>query len=121
LEQANQEYFTLEKAIQELEARQRSLKEVVGEELPTVPVMAKLTQIVPPNIQLGTFALSNRTNCKMTGVVSGEPHLLDIDLAQFMIDLERSPSFKQVQLVSKNRSTLQGETVLEFEIQCVTE
>jgi hypothetical protein len=38
-----------------------------------------------------------------------------------MIDLESSPGFQQVQLISKNRSTLQGEAVLEFEIQCVTE
>ncbi|MEO0080554.1 MAG: type IV pilus assembly protein PilM, partial [candidate division WOR-3 bacterium] len=69
LEDANQEYFALEKDIKELEARQRGLKDVVGEELPTVPVMAKLTQIVPPNIQLTTFTLANRTNCKLTGVV----------------------------------------------------
>ncbi len=120
-EEQNRNYFALEKEIVDLESRQRALKGVVGEVMPTVPVMAKLTTVVPPNIQLTTFALSNRSNVKMTGVVSGEPHLLDVDLSQFLIDLERSPTFKQVQLISKNRSNLQGETVLEFEIQCVTE
>jgi type IV pilus assembly protein PilM len=120
-EEQNRSYFELEKEISELEARQKALTSVVGEVMPAVPVMAKISNIVPANIQLNTFTLANRTNVKLTGVVSGEPHLLDVDLAQFLIDLERSPTFKQVQLVSKNRTSLQGETVLEFEIQCVTE
>lgn len=120
-EEQSRSYFELEKEISDLEARQRALTSVVGEVLPSVPVMAKLSTIVPPNIQLNTFTLSNRSNVKMTGVVSGEPHLLDVDLAQFLINLEQSKTFKQVQLVSKNRSSLMGETVLEFEIQCVTE
>mgnify|MGYP005834135153 FL=1 len=120
-EEQNRGYFALEKEIQDLQAREQALKGVVGEILPTVPVMSALSNIVPTNIQLASFTLSNRSNVKLTGVVSGEPHLLDIDLAQFLIDLERSNAFKQVQLVSKNRSTLQGEAVLEFEIQCVTE
>ncbi len=121
IEEQNRGYFALEKEISELEAREKALKGVVGEVLPTVPVMATLSKIVPQNIQLTSFTLSNRANVKMTGIVSGESHLLDVDLAQFLIDLERSNTFKQVQLTSKNRSTLQGEAVLEFEIQCVTE
>ncbi|MEO0070282.1 MAG: pilus assembly protein PilM, partial [candidate division WOR-3 bacterium] len=120
-EEQNQSYFALEKEIADLEARERALENVIGEVSPTVPVMAKLSTVVPPNIQINTFTLSNRSNVKMTGMVSGEPHLLDIDLAQFLINLERTPTFSQVQLVSKNRSSFQGETVLEFEIQCVTE
>ncbi len=120
-EEQNRGYFALEHEIADLEARERALKSVVGEVLPTVPVLGALSTIVPTNIQLSSFTLSNRSNVKITGVVSGEPHLLDVDLAQFLIDLERSQVFKQVQLVSKNRSTLQGEAVLEFEIQCVTE
>ncbi len=120
-EEQNRSYFALEEEISQLEARERALRSVVGEVLPTVPVMAKLTTIVPPNIQINSFTLSGRSNVKMTGMVSGQPHLLDIDLAQFLIDLEKSPTFTQVQLVSKNRTDFQGETVLEFEIQCVTE
>lgn len=120
-EEQNRGYFALEKEIKDLQAREQALKSVVGEILPTLPVMSALSNIVPTNIQLTSFTLSNRSNVKLIGVVSGEPHLLDIDLAQFLIDLERSNAFKQVQLVSKNRSTLQGEAVLEFEIQCVTE
>jgi len=86
-----------------------------------VPVLAEVTQMVPDNIQLNSLVLTGQKTVKMTGVVSAEPFLLDIDLSQFMIDLENSPGFQQVQLVSKNRSTLQGAAVLEFEIQCVTE
>ena len=83
--------------------------------------MAEMTTMVPDNIQLNTLSLAGQKTVKLTGVVSDEPFLLDIDLSQFMIDLENSPGFQQVQLVSKNRSTLQGAPVLEFEIQCVTE
>jgi len=120
-EDANKEYFALEGQIKDMEAKQRSLTGVVGEEVISVPVLAAATRMIPDNIKLNTLTLTGQRNVKMTGVVSSEPFLLDIDLSQFMIDLENSPKFQQVQLVSKNRSTLQGEAVLEFEIQCVTE
>jgi type IV pilus assembly protein PilM len=120
-EDANKEYFTLEGQIQEMEAKQRSLTGVVGEEIISVPVLARVTRMIPANIQLSSLVLTGQRTVKLTGAVSSEPFLLDIDLSQFMIDLESSPGFQQVQLVSKNRSTLQGEAVLEFEIQCVTE
>ncbi len=120
-EETNKEYFALEAQIREMEAKQRSLTNIVGETQVSVPVMAWLTRLVPENIQLRTFALSGQKNVKMTGVVSAEPFLLDINLSQFLIDLEQSPAFQQVQLVNKTRSMLQGETVLEFEVQCVTE
>jgi len=119
-EESNREYFQLEKQVKEIETKQRSLAGIVGEKLPTVPLMAYLTRVVPSNIQFSTLSLGGNS-VKMTGVVSGEPFLLDVDLSQFMIDLENTSCFKQVQLISKNRTTLQGETVLEFEIQCVTE
>ncbi len=120
-EEANKEYFQLEDEVRELEAKQRSLRDVVGERQLTVPLMAHLTRIVPSNIQLNGLALSGQQEVKITGVVSGEPFLLDVDLSQFMIDLETSPHFKRVQLISKSRTSLQGETVLDFEIQCGTE
>jgi Tfp pilus assembly protein PilN len=120
-EDANKEYFALEAQVKDMEAKQRSLTAVVGEQIISVPVMAEVTRMVPDNIQLNTLALTGQKTVKMTGVVSADPFLLDIDLSQFMIDLENSPGFQQVQLVSKNRSSLQGEAVLDFEIQCVTE
>lgn len=120
-EESNKEYFALEQQVNELSAKQKSLNDVVGEVQVSVPIMAALTRTVPANIQLNSCVLTGQQNIKMTGVVSGEPFLLDVDLSQFMIDLEASPTFQQVQLASKNRSSLQGEAVLEFEIQCVTE
>jgi Tfp pilus assembly protein PilN len=120
-EDANREYFVLEKQVADLEAKQRSLTEVVGEEMVTVPLMAHLTRIVPDNIQLNSMALTGQRNVKLTGVVSSEPFLLDINLSQFMIDLEMSPHFQNVQLVNKGRNSMMGETVLDFEIQCGTE
>ena len=120
-EDANKEYFALEAQVKDMEAKQRSLTAVVGEQIISVPVMAEVTRMIPDNIQLHSLALTGQKTVKMTGVVSADPFLLDIDLSQFMIDLENSPGFQQVQLVSKNRSSLQGEAVLEFEIQSVTE
>jgi len=120
-EESNKEYFALEAQVKDMEAKQRSLTGVVGEEIISVPVMARLTRVIPSNIQLSNATMTGQKNIKLTGAVSGEPFLLDIDLSQFMINLENDPAFQQVQLVSKNRSTMQGESVLEFEIQCVTE
>ena len=120
-EDANKEHFAIEAQIREMEAKRRSLTAVVGEEIISVPVLAGVTRMIPDNIQLNSLALTGQRTVKMTGVVSADPFLLDIDLSQFMIDLENNAGFQQVQLVSKNRSTLQGEAMLEFEIQCVTE
>jgi len=117
LKEEGREYFVLEKKVADLEAKQKVLTGIVGDRPVTVPLMARLTQVVPGNVQLNTFALSGQKNIKMTGVVSGEPHFLDVDLSQFMIDLEHDKLFKTVKLVSKNRTSLQGETVLEFEVQ----
>ena len=76
-----------------MEAKQRSLTAVVGEEIISAPVMAEVTRMVPDNIQLNSLALTGQKTVKMTGVVSADPFLLDIDLSQFMIDLENSPGF----------------------------
>ncbi|MEO0077605.1 MAG: type IV pilus assembly protein PilM, partial [candidate division WOR-3 bacterium] len=76
-EESNKEYFALEAEVRELEAKQRSLRDVVGEQIVSVPVMAQLTRIVPSNIQLTSCALTGQRNVKLTGVVSGEPFLLD--------------------------------------------
>lgn len=120
-EESNKEYFALEQQVNDLSTKQKSLNDVVGQVQVSVPIMAAVTRLVPANIQLNSCVLTGEKNIKMTGVVSGEPFLLDVDLSQFMIDLESSPTFQQVQLASKNRNSLQGEAVLEFEIQCVTE
>jgi type IV pilus assembly protein PilM len=120
-EEANKEYFALESQIKEMEAKQKSLTAVVGEEIVSVPVLARVTRVVPANIQLNSLTLTGQKSIKITGAVSAEPYLLDIDLSQFMIDLENDAGVQSVQLVSKNRSSLQGESVLEFEIQCTTE
>jgi type IV pilus assembly protein PilM len=121
LKKDSREYFVLEKKVAEFEAKQKSLTDIVGERLRTVPLMAEMTSVVPANIQLNTLALSGQKNVKMTGVVSGEPFLLDVNLSQFLIDLESNALFKRVQLVSKSRTAMQGETVLEFEVQCAME
>ncbi|MEO0082019.1 MAG: type IV pilus assembly protein PilM [candidate division WOR-3 bacterium] len=120
-EESNREYFELDQRVRDIEAKQRSLRDIVGVRALAVPVMAELSRLVPQNIKLNTLALVGQKDVKMTGVVSSEPYLLDINLSQFMLDLEANPRFKQVQLNSKNRTTLEGETVLEFELQCTTE
>ncbi|MFO7675537.1 MAG: type IV pilus assembly protein PilM [bacterium] len=117
LKEEGREYFVLENKVADLEAKQKVLTGIVGDRPVTVPLMARLTQVVPGNVQLNTFALSGQRDMKMTGVVSGEAQFLDVELSQFMIDLERDKLFKAVKLVSKNRTSLQGETVLEFEVQ----
>lgn len=121
LKEEGREYFVLERQVSDLETRQKTLIDIVGERMLTIPAMARITQIVPGNIQLNTFSLSDQSNIKMTGVVSGAPHYLDIELSHFLINLERDRVFKNVNLVSKSRTALQGEAVLEFEVQCAME
>lgn len=120
-EEANRAFFELEKQVRDMEAKQRSLEEIVGDQPMSVPMMAYLSRQVPANVQLNNLSLSGQRSVKMTGVVSGEAHVLDLNLSQFMIDLEKGPLFNSVQLVTKSRNSLQGESVLDFELSCSLE
>lgn len=104
--------------ISNLQTKQKSLQGIVGTQSITVPMLRQLSNIVPYNIQLKTFSFTGEKGVKITGFVSGQPFLLDLDLTQFMIKLNAAPNFRNVKLVSKNRTTFQGETVLDFEISC---
>uniref|UniRef100_A0A7C6A9L1 Type IV pilus assembly protein PilM n=1 Tax=candidate division WOR-3 bacterium TaxID=2052148 RepID=A0A7C6A9L1_UNCW3 len=115
------EYFDLKEEIKELEERQKLLRGIVGQEFATLPLLRRLSLIVPENIQLRNCFLSGERKIKLTGVVSGAPHLLDLDLMQFMMNLERDPLVKSVNLKTKNRTFVLGEPVLDFEIEAELE
>lgn len=118
-EMINAEYLELKSDVAELETKHKSLQAIVGGESKAVPVLRQLSYLVPENIQLKTLSLTTQKGINFTGTVSGQPFLLDLDLTQFMIQLEASPYFKNVKLVNKSRTLLQGETVLDFEINCL--
>jgi type IV pilus assembly protein PilM len=118
LELVNAEYYDLKSDISDLESKQKSLTNIVGTSSTMVPTLRQLSHIVPNNIQIKTFSITKDKGIKMTGLVSGQPFLIDLDLTQFMIQLEVSPYFRNVKLVSKNRTVFQNETVLDFELNC---
>jgi type IV pilus assembly protein PilM len=118
LELVHAEYYDLKGDIADLEAKQKTLAGVVGAESNLVPILRQVSYIVPSNIQLKTFTLTREKGIKITGMISSQPFLLDLDLTSFMIQLQTSPYFKNVQLVSKSRTALQNETVLDFELNC---
>jgi len=116
LEVINADYYDLKEDIDELVTKQKLLQDVVGVPSNLVPVLRQLTFTVPSNIQLRTFSLSKEKTIKMTGMVSGQQFFLDLDLTQFMIQMEASPYYKNVKLANKSRTNLAGETVLDFEL-----
>ncbi len=118
LELVHAEYYDLQGDINDLQAKQKSLQDIVGTQSVLVPVLRQLSYIVPVNIQLKTFSLTKEKGVKITGVVSGQSFLLDLDLSQFMIKLNATSNFSNVKLISKNRTLSQNETVLDFEISC---
>lgn len=111
------EYFSLKEEVKGLEERQTLLRGIVGQEFVTVPLLKQLSIIVPDNIQLRSTLLTGDRKIKITGVVSGSPHLLDLDLMQFMMNLERSKMLSNVNLRTKSRTFLLGEPTLNFEIE----
>lgn len=115
------EYFDLKEDIKELEERQRLLRGIVGQEFATLPLLQRLSLVVPENIQLRSCFLSGERKIKLTGIVSGTSHLLDLDLMQFMMNLERDPLVRGVTLKTKNRIFMLGEPILEFEIEAELE
>ncbi len=118
LELVHAEYYDLQDDINGLQAKQKSLQGVVGTESNTVALLRQLSFIVPPNIQLKTFSSTKAKGTKITGMVNDQSFLVDLDLSQFMIKLDASSYFRNVKLVSKNRTTFQGQSVLDFEINC---
>ncbi|MEO0072369.1 MAG: pilus assembly protein PilM [candidate division WOR-3 bacterium] len=116
LEVMNAEYYDLKNDISELQNKLKSLRGVVGDESKVIPVLRELSFIVPENIQLNTFSLTSQRGIKMSGIVSGSLFSLDLDLTQFMMNLEASPYFKNVKLVNKSRKSFGTETVLDFEL-----
>jgi hypothetical protein len=61
--------------------------------------------------------LTGDRKVRITGVVSGSPYLLDLDLMQFMMNLEHTKMLTNVQLKTKNRTFLLGEPTLNYEIE----
>lgn len=116
LEIINADYYDLKSDISELEAKKKTLQEVVGTQSNLIPILRQLSYYVPNNIQLKLFSLTKEKGIRITGVVSGQQFLLDLDLTQFMIQLEGLSYFKNVKLVNKTRTNLAGETVLDFEL-----
>ncbi|MEO0092806.1 MAG: pilus assembly protein PilM [candidate division WOR-3 bacterium] len=115
------EYFDLKEKVKELEERQKLLRGIVGQEFATLPLLRRLSLMVPENIQLRNCYMSGERKLKITGVVSGAPHLLDLDLMQFMMNLERDNLIRAVTLKTKNRIFVLGEPVLEFDIEAELE
>jgi type IV pilus assembly protein PilM len=121
LELVHAEYYDIQDDISSLQSKQNSLQGVVGSESNTIPLLRQLSYVVPPNIQLKTFSSIKEKGIKITGLVSDQPFLVDLDLSQFMLKLDAAPYFRNVKLVNKNRTVFQGETVLDFEISCDAE
>jgi type IV pilus assembly protein PilM len=116
-EKVYSEYFDLKEDIKGLEERQKLLRGIVGQEFPTLPLLQRLSLIVPENIQLRSCVLSGERRIKISGIVSGVAHLLDLDLMQFMMNLERDPVFQGITLKTKNRIFIMDEPALGFEIE----
>ena len=115
------EYFELKDEVKELQERQKLLQGIVGEEFATVPILQRMSLMVPENIQLRSCVLTGDRQIKINGLVSGAPQFLDLDLMQFMMNLERDRAIKGVNLKTKNRTFLLGEAALDFEIECELE
>lgn len=121
LELVNAEYYDLKGDVSDLEKKQQSLQKIVGTHSPTISILRQVSYIAPANIQMKTLSYTKEKGIKMTGLILDQPFLLDLDLTQFMIQLEANPYFRSVKLLNKKRITLQNEKVLEFEIECVSE
>lgn len=116
LEVINADYYDLKGDISEMETKQKSLSNIVGAPSNLIPILRQLSYNIPNNIQLKTFSITKEKGIKLTGVVSGQQFLLDLDLTQFMIQLEAMSYFKNVKLANKTRTSLSGDTVLDFEL-----
>jgi type IV pilus assembly protein PilM len=117
IQKLSSEYFNLKEQVKGLEERQTLLRGIVGQEFITVPLLKQLSLIVPDNIQLNSSVLTGDRKVKITGIVSGSPYLLDLDLMQFMMNLEHTKMLTNVMLKTKNRTFILGEPTLNFEIE----
>ncbi len=120
-ERIAEEHLNLTKQISELEAQKKLLHSIVGEEEIMVPFLKYMSRIVPSNIQLTALTFTGLKNVKMKGIVTGLPEFQEIELASFLVNLELGKEIRGVKLVNKTKSILEGESVLEFELECERE
>jgi type IV pilus assembly protein PilM len=114
---ANQEYFDLQTRYNENINKAKGLSDIVGAQPRTVEFMKVLSgPVVRANIQLGKLSYLTDKGVSLTGMVSGPGNFQDMDLKQFEIALERSMTFKNVQEVSRTRTSTLGEAVTSFEL-----
>jgi Tfp pilus assembly protein PilN len=116
LEMMNTEYYDLKSDIHDLQTKIKDLYGVVGAESKLLDYLQEISLLVPGNIKLNTFSLTKEKGFKISGLVTGSPFTLDLDLTQFMITLEASQYFKNIKLVNKARKAFGLETVLDFEL-----
>ncbi|MEO0101571.1 MAG: type IV pilus assembly protein PilM [candidate division WOR-3 bacterium] len=120
-EKIAQEHLALSKRVSDLEAEGKLLRSIVGEEEITVPFLKYISRAIPNNIQLTSLTFTGLKTVKMKGIVTGLPEFQEIDLASFMVNLELGKEMKGVKLVNKTKTILEGEEVLEFELECEKE
>ncbi len=116
-ERVAQEHLRLSKKITELEARGKLLRDIVGVEDVTVPFMKYISREVPSNIQLTSLTFTGLREIRMKGIVTGPAEFQELDLSSFMMRLELGNVIREVRLVNKTKTILEGEDVLEFEIE----
>jgi type IV pilus assembly protein PilM len=115
--QANQVYFDLQAQYNNNLTKAKGLTDIVGNRPKTLDLMKILSgPIVRDNIQLSKISLLLGKGVTIDGIVSGPDNFQEMDLKEFEIALEKSSSFKNVAEVSRSRTTLQGETVTQFEL-----
>ncbi len=117
----SQEYTNFKNKFDELEAQQKLLKSIVGESEVVTPLLRFFSKEVPSNIQLNTLTFTGLSKINLKGIVTGKPEYLEVDLADFMWKLENSKVVKNVNLISKTKTYLIGEEVLNFELECLLE
>ena len=84
---------------------------------PYVGILKLLSNITPPNLQLTKLELSDH-HALISGMVAGTDVGLELQLSQFLLNLNQSPYFSAITLLNKSHTTIDGIPCLTFDIEC---
>ncbi len=113
-----QDYLSLKKTLSE---RETLLKKAIGRQPLWWAILKELSNITPKEITLHRLEIESRQNSKeltLIGEVVTEYTNLDLAISQYTLNLDESPFFTNVRLISSERDIYSPIPKANFEIAC---
>lgn len=106
--------------LNEINRRSQIISKIKETEIPSVPILKVISNVIPSNIVLNELSFSQDSGVlHLKGILYINNTVPEEDLTSFMEALENSGFIKDATLVSLTRSEIEGKSIVSFEMECV--